>query len=189
MSSRTFAGWLMVILVAWCVMPRAEAAPKGFWVFGDSLTSEYNSWASQLNNQGLAHIQNVAQAGSMMVGTNMPSQMSCLHREVIMWLGTNDAGAGINPGLFEVALRDNLSHLSNRNCKVWLVLPVKLYLSKGHENRTWRLRKVTATVSKDYPNVTLLDAPYDAEDTTDGIHPTESQATYTAAWFANRLGL
>lgn len=180
---------LAVLGVAWSVIPKAEASPPAYWVFGDSLTSEYNSWASQLNNQGLAHIQNVAQAGSMMVGTNMPQQMSCLHREVIMWLGTNDAGAGVNTGLFEIALRDKLAFLEIRGCRVWLVLPVKLYLSKGHEQRTWEMRKITREVSKDYPNVRLLDAPYDAEDTTDGLHPTEGQATNTAAWFARRLGL
>ena len=190
MTSKVFLCWLTAILLAWYIVPRAEAAqPQGYWVFGDSLTSEYNSWASQINNRGLAHIQNVAQAGSMMTGTQIPRHISCYRREVILWLGTNDAGAGINPYAFEIALRDNLSILQNRGCKVWLVLPLKLTLSAGHSKRTWEMRKLTRNVSKEYSNITLLDAPYNAEDTTDGLHPTTNQASEIADWFINRLGL
>ncbi len=176
-----------VLAFAIFITPSADA--KGYWVFGDSLTSEHNSWASQLNNRGLAHIQNVAQAGSLMVGTSMPTQMSCRNREVILWLGTNDAGTGIPLTQYEISLRDKLAFLKNRDCRVWLVMPLKLELSRGHSVRTWKVRKLTRRVSREYSNTTLLDAPYNPIDTTDGLHPTTEQAGEIADWFAKRLNL
>jgi hypothetical protein len=154
-----------------------------YWLFGDSLSSDAGAWSSKVD----FHINNVAQAGSMITQSDIPRQVSCARREVIYWLGTNDAGRGVDKVLYQQALRDHMQFLEGRNCKVWMVLPVLVTLTPEHEQRTRDARQWSKAVAKDYENVTVLNAPYLTSETTDGVHPTDERQGIIARWITKKL--
>lgn len=162
----------------------AACADTGYWLFGDSLSSDAGAWSSKVD----FHINNVAQAGSMLTQSDIPRQVSCARREVIYWLGTNDAGRGVSEGLYKLALRDHMQFLAGRDCKVWMVLPVVVTLSPEHEQRTKDARRWSKAVAKDYDNITVLSAPYLTADTSDGLHPTDKRHRIIANWITKKLG-
>ncbi len=159
-------------------------ADTSYYLFGDSLSSDAGAWSSKVD----FHINNVAQAGSLLTQSDIPRQISCRKREVIYWLGTNDAGYGVAQGLYQQALRDHMQFLAGRDCKVWLVLPVVVTLSPEHEQRTRDARQWSKAVAKDYDNVTVLSAPYLTADTSDGLHPTDRRHGIIARWITKKLG-
>jgi lysophospholipase L1-like esterase len=158
-------------------------ADTSYYLFGDSLSSDAGAWSSKVD----FHINNVAQAGSLLTQSDIPRQLSCHKREVIYWLGTNDAGYGVAQGLYQQALRDHMQFLAGRDCKVWLVLPVVVTLSPEHEQRTRDARQWSKAVAKDYDNVTVLSAPYLTADTSDGLHPTDKRHGIIARWITKKL--
>ena len=164
----------------------AQASPEGYWVFGDSLSSEKTSWASQL--VAITHIQNLAVAGSQLTKSTIPSQLSCRNREVIYWLGTNDAGSGVDEYTFKAKLSKHLSTFARKKCKVHLVLPISVNLTPTLARNTSDARrwvKETATLF----GLKTLDAPYNERETTDGLHPTPGAHFWLAVWFANALNI
>jgi hypothetical protein len=179
----------MLMLVLFMSLPCVADDSQGYWVFGDSLTSEDKSWASQLNDLDFAHIQNLAQAGSLLTNSSIPKQLSCYRRQVIYWLGTNDAGFGIDEELYKLKLNNHMTTLKNRGCVVYLVLPVQVNITPEHTTRTIAARDWTYDVGVLYTNVVILDAPYDETQTTDGLHPTDAAQFWLAAYFSNVLGL
>ncbi|MCX2972085.1 SGNH/GDSL hydrolase family protein [Halieaceae bacterium IMCC8485] len=163
----------------------APAHSASYWLFGDSLSSDAGAWSSKVG----FHINNVAQAGSMITQSDIPRQVSCAKREVIYWLGTNEAGDGVSEGLYKLALRDHMQFLSGRDCDVWLVLPVLVTLSPELEQRTKDARQWSKAVAKEYDNVTVLSAPYLTADTIDGLHPTDNRHGIIARWITKKLAV
>ncbi|EEB78081.1 hypothetical protein GPB2148_2713 [marine gamma proteobacterium HTCC2148] len=163
----------------------APSHSASYWLFGDSLSSDAGAWSSKVG----FHINNVAQAGSMITQSDIPRQVSCAKREVIYWLGTNDAGDGVSEGLYKLALRDHMQFLSGRDCDVWLVLPVLVTLSPELEQRTRDARQWSKAVAKEYDNVTVLSAPYLTADTIDGLHPTDNRHGIIARWITKKLAV
>jgi hypothetical protein len=170
-------------LIALVFLSASTANATSYWLFGDSLSSDAGAWSSKVG----FHINNVAQAGSMITQSDIPRQVSCAKREVIYWLGTNDAGDGVSEGLYKLALRDHMQFLKGRGCKVWMVLPVIVTLSPELEQRTKDARQWSKAVAKDYDNVTVLSAPYLTADTIDGLHPTDSRHGIIARWITKKL--
>ena len=187
-SSFLMAIGLIVLCMLMSLPCRADSS-QAYWVFGDSLTSEDRSWASQLNDLDFAHIQNLAQAGSLLTNSSIPKQLSCYNRKVIYWLGTNDAGHGVDEALYKLKLNNHLTTLQNRGCVVYLVLPVQVNLTPEHTTRTIAARDWTYDVGVLYTNVVILDAPYDETQTTDGLHPTDGAQFWLSVYFSNALGL
>jgi lysophospholipase L1-like esterase len=172
------------ILIALAFLSASTAhATSSYWLFGDSLSSDAGAWSSKVD----FHINNAAQAGSLLTQSDIPRQLSCHKREVIYWLGTNDAGYGVPQGLYQQELRDHMQFLEGRGCKVWMVLPVVVTLSPEHEQRTKDARNWSKAVAKDYNNVTVLSAPYLTADTSDGLHPTDSRHGIIARWITKKL--
>jgi hypothetical protein len=171
------------ILIALALLSASTAHATSYWLFGDSLSSDPGAWSSKVD----FHINNVAQAGSMITQSDIPRQVSCARREVIYWLGTNDAGRGVDKVLYQQELRDHMQFLEGRGCKVWLVLPVVVTLSPEHEQRTRDARQWSKAVAKDYDNVTVLSAPYLTADTSDGLHPTDKRHGIIARWITKKL--
>ena len=170
-------------LIALALLSASTAHATSYWLFGDSLSSDAGAWSSKVD----FHINNAAQAGSMITQSDIPRQVSCAKREVIYWLGTNDAGDGVSEGLYKLALRDHMQFLEGRGCKVWMVLPVLVTLSPEHEQRTKDARQWSKAVAKDYSNITVLSAPYLTADTIDGLHPTDSRHGIIARWITKKL--
>ena len=158
-------------------------ADTSYYLFGDSLSSDAGAWSSKVD----FHVNNVAQAGSLLTQSDIPRQLSCHKREVIYWLGTNDAGYGVPQGTYQQSLRDHMQFLEGRGCKVWMVLPVVVTLSPEHEQRTKDARQWSKAVAKDYSNVTVLSAPYLTADTSDGLHPTDKRHGIIARWITKKL--
>jgi len=179
----------LVVLTLFISLPCSADSSQSYWVFGDSLTSEDKSWASQLNDLDFAHIQNLAVAGSQLTKSTIPSQLSCRNREVIYWLGTNDAGSGVDEALYKLKLNNHMTTLKNRGCVVYLVLPIQVNFTPDHTTRTLAARAWTYDVGVLYTNVVILDAPYDETQTTDGLHPTDGAQFWLSVYFANVLGL
>ena len=179
----------LILIGLFISIPCKADNSKAYWVFGDSLTSEDKSWASQLNDLDFAHIQNLAQAGSLLTNSSIPKQLSCVQREVIYWLGTNDAGHGVGEALYKLKLNNHMTTLKNRGCVVYLVLPIQVNLTPAHTTRTLAARDWTYDVGVSYTNVVILDAPYDETQTTDGLHPTDGAQFWLAVYFSNELGL
>lgn len=161
-----------------------------FWLVGDSFSSEPDSWAEQLDDIEYAFIQNLSVEGARLIDVTMPTWLNCDRSEVILRIGTNDAGSGVSDEDFENKLRKHLNDLTVQQCKVWLVLPLHLtHLGSAVEQATLDKRAITDIVSREYQNVTLLDPPYDHTKTVDGLHPTTGAQSWTAIWFASALGL
>ena len=171
------------IFIVLALLSASTAHATSYWLFGDSLSSDVGAWSSKVN----FHINNVAQAGSMITQSDIPRQVSCARREVIYWLGTNDAGRGVSESMYKLALRDHMQFLAGRGCKVWMVLPVVVTLSPEHEQRTKDARQWSKVVAKDYENITLLSAPYLTADTSDGLHPTDKRHGIIANWITKKL--
>ena len=171
------------ILIALAFLSASTAHATSYWLFGDSLSSDAGAWSSKVD----FHINNSAQAGSMITQSDIPRQVSCYKREVIYWLGTNDAGDGVSEGLYKLALRDHMQFLSGRDCDVWLVLPVLVTLSPELEQRTKDARQWSKAVAKEYDNVTVLSAPYLTADTIDRLHPTDNRHGIIARWITKKL--
>ena len=171
------------ILIALAFLSASTAHANSYWLFGDSLSSDAGAWSSKVD----FHINNAAQAGSLLTQSDIPRQLSCHKREVIYWLGTNDAGYGVPQGLYQQELRDHMQFLEGRGCKVWMVLPVVVTLSPEHEQRTKDARNWSKAVANDYNNVTVLSAPYLTADTSDGLHPTDSRHGIIARWITKKL--
>ena len=172
------------ILIALAFLSASTAhANTSYWLFGDSLSSDSGAWSSKVD----FHINNAAQAGSLLTQSDIPRQLSCHKREVIYWLGTNDAGYGVPQGLYQQELRDHMQFLEGRGCKVWMVLPVVVTLSPEHEQRTKDARQWSKAVAKDYSNITVLSAPYLTADTSDGLHPTDNRHGIIARWITKKL--
>ena len=173
------------ILIALALLSASTAHANSYWLFGDSLSSDAGAWSSKVD----FHINNAAQAGSLLTQSDIPRQLSCAKREVIYWLGTNDAGDGVSEGLYKLALRDHMQFLSGRDCSVWLVLPVVVTLSPELEQRTKDARQWSKAVAKEYDNVTVLSAPYLTADTIDGLHPTDNRHAIIARWITKKLAV
>ncbi len=159
-------------------------------VFGDSLTSARDSWAENIDDWGYAQIRNYAVAGSRLIDTEIPNQVTCRMigltdaTRVIVSLGTNDAGSKTNLKLYKQKLTDMLQFLEGRNCTVFLVKPIKPSFIDSS-----KYRQATTRIARRYDNVTILNMPYDEERTIDGLHPTASQQEDIARWFITQLGL
>lgn len=169
----------------------ANAAHRDLWVFGDSLTSPANSWAEVIDDQGYAQIRNTARAGLRLVDVTMPNWLYCWQgEEVVLRLGTNDAGNNVPAAVYEQKLIDVLQFLQGRDCKVWLMLPIRF--TGGGQELDQRLRKfkqITRRTGRNYQNVTILDVPYNEKETGDGLHPTAEAQEIAAAWIIEALKL
>jgi len=161
-----------------------------YWIFGDSLTSSPDSWANQLDDHNFATINNAAQPGLRLVDLTLPRYIKCADSEVIMWIGTNDAGNNITKDRYEQALTDKLKFLEGRECKVWLILPLQLdTLGPELQARTMAAREWTLQIASLYSNVTILDPPYSPDQTVDGLHPNTGAQFWTAVYLANEIGM
>ena len=160
-----------------------------FWVFGDSLTAVPDSWARQIERNGLAIMNITAQPGARAIDTDMPRHLSCANSEVIYWLGTNDAGNEVPTMVFRQTIIDHMQFFKGRSCTVWLMPPIIVDLSPRLLERTTKMNTIVKNIARNYKNVTVIEPPYDGSDTTDGLHPTVSQQTWIADFVATEIGL
>ena len=180
----------LLALTTALITPAYADDSQHYWVFGDSLTSTSDSWANQLSEYNFATINNTAEPGLRLVDLTLPGYLRCTNSEVIMWIGTNDAGNKIPQARYEQALVDKLQFFEGRNCTVWLVLPLDLTtLGYELEEATQAARAWTTQVASSYSNVTILDPPYNPEHTTDGLHPTTGAQFWTAVYLADAIGM
>jgi len=185
--------WILAIAF-WCfVMAPAAMAkdkPQRFYLFGDSLSAAHNSWAELLNDYDMAQIHNISRGGLRLVDITIPHWLACNDAEVIIRLGTNDAGNRVSDEDYAKALRNHLDTLQAKSCKVWLALP--LHLTELGEELEWRTREkrnLTARIAREYQNVSVMDVPYNPHETTEGVHLTGLEQLWTALWFIEELGL
>lgn len=180
-----------VSLIAFILFSSAAhvmSSPRDISVFGDSLSSPSYSWLEQINRLEYAQMRNMAVAGSMLVATEIPRQLNCHTTDVILWSGTNDAGANINLAWYERSLNDKLAFLETRGCTVWLGLPVQLDISEGWAD-TREYRKIGRKLAQRYQNTRAVNVPYNQEQTLDGLHPTEEQHAAIAEFWIRELKL
>ena len=185
-----FPGLLLMAILLPVSQCRADNT-QHFYLFGDSLSAVPNSWAELLNKYDYAHIHNISRGGLRLIDITIPEWLYCSkYTQVIIRLGTNDAGNMVTDQDYEVKLRQHLDTLQSKEGQVWLALPLHLTeLGSAIEERTLAKRALTERVSREYQNVTLLDVPYDPNETTDGLHPTAWQQVWTALWFITALEL
>jgi len=181
---------LTAILIAVLAMPAIADETQHYWVFGDSLTSTPDSWANQLDDLGFATINNAAQPGLRLVDLTLPRYLNCVHSEVIIWIGTNDAGNKIPKKRYEQALTDAMQFFEGRECKVWLILPLQLdTLGSELQERTLAAREWTLQIASMYSNVSILDPHYSPDQTVDGLHPNTGAQFWTAVYLLNEIGM
>jgi hypothetical protein len=183
---------VLLLIAAWCLMVSVDslAGDRTFYVYGDSLTSPAGSWADLIDDHGYATIRNQAVPGSRLVDLRIPRLPCHNGTEVILWIGTNDAGSNVPKNSYKSSLRRALTSLQEQNCSVTLILPVLVdSISTQVHERTRSVRRWTWSTAVNYSNVTMLDAPYSTENTVDGLHPNAGQQFWIAVWLINELGL
>ena len=177
-------------MVAAITLPVSGDESQHYWVFGDSLTSQPDSWANQLDDYGFATINNGAQPGLRLVDLTLPGYIKCGPSEVIVWLGTNDAGNNVLKPHYVQALTDALQFFEGRQCNVWLILPLLFdTLGPQMQERTLAVREWTLQTASPYTNVTILDPPYSPDQTVDGLHPNTGAQFWTAVYLASEIGM
>ena len=126
-TSLIIAAWVLIIILS-AIGTEAEAdESRVYWLLGDSLSSPHDSWANQLDDDGWATINNMSQPGLTLSDSSLPRYISCNPTtQVIIWLGTNDAGSDVHPALIERTLIDHLAFLMGRGCKVVILEPLQL---------------------------------------------------------------
>jgi lysophospholipase L1-like esterase len=164
------------------------------WLFGDSLSAPSYSWAEQIDDAGNAQIMNTARNGLRMVDVDMPDWLVCSagSDKVIIWLGGNDALGDIPDAAVSQQFRDMMHFLTGRGCDIYVILPPD---GNGASWPDWeaKLNAKRVVIFGDlwgkFPNVTLIDMPWDWGQTLDGLHQNEYQHSVQAAHMITALGL
>ena len=163
----------------------ASSTDRKIFVFGDSLSAPYFSWAEVIDQANYAQVHNYSRGGLKMVDLTFPNWLACdmnIPRPwkpdtVILWLGTNDIYNKVD---YEDALRAAVASSMAQGCMTYVVMP-----QEGLDEH----RELFTEVVGDFPGAVLVDMPWDKTLTVDGIHQTQMLHWIQAAHMIKLLEL
>ena len=177
MNSRVLA-LSLVLLAGGCY-----AETQHYYIFGDSLSSPTGcEWPRQLH--GAVH--NYAQAGLTLAAFDLPHHFKVEPNGIaVVYIGTNDAGAGYRINPFRRQLQELVSTLRSRGmARIYLVGQPYLSVLEGKADP---FRVVTQEVAEEF-GTEYLDPLWGDESTVDGVHPSCINHAYLGYWFRFKLG-
>lgn len=160
----------------------AHAGVQHYYIISDSLSSPTGcEWPLQL--QGAIH--NYAQAGLTLAAFDLPHHFRTEpNSKAIIYIGTNDAGAGYKVSAFKQQLKELVSVLRSRNmAQIYIVAQPYLDI---HESKLNTFRAVTKAVAQEVA-ATYLDPGWGTSSTMDGVHPSCVSNMYLGWWIRQQL--
>ncbi len=160
-------------------------------IIGDSLSAAgypYKSWAQYVEPEQ-AVVRNLAQVGLSLDRFDLPAYIyprALADRAIaLVYIGTNDAGMGVDVRTFEIRLTYMTHYLAKRGYEVWLVAQPELDI---HAEVLEEYRHATEDVADDY-GYHYIDPHWGTDSTVDGVHPDQFGQIMLYYWFMRELGL